>query len=77
MSQPCPSALDKFIQQVAQAKDALDVALQEARLVQQQPDLPTIAALEQTLSDQIDGYGRFANFHIALSFDELRDELDG
>jgi hypothetical protein len=77
MSQPCPSALDKFIQQVAQAKDALEVALQEARLVQQQPDLPTIAALEQTLTDQIDGYGRFANFHIRLSFDELRDELDG
>jgi hypothetical protein len=77
MSQPYPSALTKFIQQVEQAKDALEVALQEARLVQHQPDLPTIAALEQTLADQIDGYGRFANFHIALSFDELRDELDG
>lgn len=71
---PSPS-LAHFITQVEAARAALDVALQEARLVQHELDVGSIDRLEQTLYDQIDSYNQFGNFQIDLNFDRIRDEV--
>jgi hypothetical protein len=68
--------LRQFILNVEVAMDDLAMALQEARQVAEQLDEAGIANLETTLSDQIDGWGKFGNFHISLNFDSIRADLE-
>ena len=73
MSSP---TLSQFIGDVEAALAALDVALQEARLLTERLDGTGIDVFESTLYDQVDSRGNFGNFQIALSFDRLRDEVN-
>ena len=68
-------SLARFINNLENALDELQMAIQEARQLQAQPSREGAIQLAETLYDQIDGYGKFGNFFIDPRLDDIQNEI--